>query len=192
MKQSRLSLFTVDLKYVRNLANHDKTGNVRSISPQIGKSARPFLGVIVICDDKQYCVPLSSPREKHKKMNNDVDFSKIYDSKGKLIGVLNFNNMIPIREDVIRKIDLKIHHGDTSDIIGRKNIMINQLTACQQDCGAITKKANKLYRLVESGKVSYNLKKDAATSKPLKKFLKTIRINRTIFTYKKKESSTSY
>jgi len=67
MKQSRLSLFTIDLKYVRNLANHDKTGNVRSISPQIGKSARPFLGVIVICDNKQYCVPLSSPREKHKK-----------------------------------------------------------------------------------------------------------------------------
>ena len=37
MKQGRLSLYTVDLKYVRNLANHDKNGNVRSISPQIEK-----------------------------------------------------------------------------------------------------------------------------------------------------------
>ena len=67
MKQGRLSLYTVDLKYVRNLANHDKNGNVRSISPQIEKSIRPFLGIIVICENKQYCVPLSSPREKHKK-----------------------------------------------------------------------------------------------------------------------------
>ena len=38
MKQGRLSLYTVDLKYVRNLANHDKNGNVRSISPQIEKA----------------------------------------------------------------------------------------------------------------------------------------------------------
>ena len=75
MKQQRLSLYTIDLKYIRNLAKADD--NVLSISPQVGKSTRPFIGIIVICDEKQYCVPLSSPKAKHKNMKNDVDFSKI-------------------------------------------------------------------------------------------------------------------
>ena len=36
MKQPRLSLYTIDLKYIRNLAKVDD--NVLSISPQVGKS----------------------------------------------------------------------------------------------------------------------------------------------------------
>lgn len=62
MKQPRLSLYWVDMKYIRNL--HHSDNNVMSVSPQIKKETRPFIGVIVICDDKQYCVPLSSPKEK--------------------------------------------------------------------------------------------------------------------------------
>ncbi|MBQ6520444.1 MAG: type III toxin-antitoxin system ToxN/AbiQ family toxin [Anaerolineaceae bacterium] len=171
MLQERLSLYMIDLKYVRDLANHDKNGNVRSISPQQGKSLRPFLGVIVICDNKQYCVPLSSPRAKHEKMNNDVDFSKIFNSKGKLIGVLNFNNMIPVRSDVITRIDLKIHPHDSQDIKARKNIMINQLTACRRDQAAIIAKANKLYRLVNGGEANASLKKRCCHFKTLEKVL---------------------
>ena len=171
MKQGRLSLYTVDLKYVRNLANHDKNGNVRSISPQIEKSIRPFLGIIVICENKQYCVPLCSHREKHKKMNNDVDFSKIFNPKGKLIGVLNFNNMIPVRTDVIKRIDLKIHPNDDQSIKARKNIMINQLSACQRDQEAIARKANKLYKMVNGGEASHDLKKRCCHFKELEKVL---------------------
>ena len=65
MKQERLRLYTIDMKYIRNLAHADN--NVMSVSPQIGKSTRPFVGIIVICDEKQYCVPLSSPKSKHCK-----------------------------------------------------------------------------------------------------------------------------
>ena len=77
MKQPRLSLYKIDLKYIRNLAKVDD--NVLSISPQVGKSTRPFIGIIVICDDKQYCIPLSSPKSKHENMKNDADFSKTRD-----------------------------------------------------------------------------------------------------------------
>ena len=86
MKQERLRLYTIDMKYIRNLSHADN--NVMSVSPQIGKSTRPFVGIIVICDEKQYCVPLSSPKSKHYKMNNDTDFSKIFDGD-KLIGFVN-------------------------------------------------------------------------------------------------------
>ena len=37
MKQKRLFLYQVDIKYIRDLSNKDETGNVRSVSPQINK-----------------------------------------------------------------------------------------------------------------------------------------------------------
>ena len=169
MKQPRLSLYTVNLKYIRNLAKADD--NVFSISPQAGKSIRPFIGVIVVCDDKQYCVPLSSPKEKHKSMKNDVDFSKIYDASGKLIGVLNFNNMIPVRNDVIDKMDMTIHPHDTPQVKHYKNLLIDQLTFCQQHQEAIIAKANKLYRLITQGKPGGMLKRRCCKFMELEKVL---------------------
>lgn len=44
---------------------------------QTGKDTRVFVGIIIVCDDHKYCIPLSSPKKKHKKMRNSMDFSKI-------------------------------------------------------------------------------------------------------------------
>lgn len=55
--EKRLNLYSLNIKYVRNLSNADE--KVMSVSPQVGKENRPFVGTIVICDDKKYCVPLS-------------------------------------------------------------------------------------------------------------------------------------
>lgn len=157
MKQERLKLYTVDLKYIRNLAQKDH--NVLSISPQVGKSSRPFIGIIVICDTKQYCVPFSSPKPKHESMKNDLDFTKIYAPDGKLIGVLNFNNMIPVRGDVITPLNITINKKDLPDAQHYKLLTQNQLTYCQQNQEAIVRKANKLYHLVTTGKAKGILRK---------------------------------
>lgn len=169
MKQERLSVYTVNLKYIRNLHNADD--NVFSISPQVGKANRPFVGIIVICDDKQYCVPLSSPKEKHKEMKNDVDFSKVFDSKGKLIGVLDFNNMIPVREDVVRKIEVTVHPQDSAEMKHYKNLLMDQLTFCRQNQEAIVTKANKLYRMVTKKNASDFLKRRCLQFKKLEEVL---------------------
>ena len=100
MKQEQLSLYTVDMKLIRNMHNQGDD-RVFSVSPQVGKDNRPFVGIIILLNDRQYCVPLSSPKEKHESMKNSVDFHRILDSRGKLIGVLDFNNMIPVRPDVV-------------------------------------------------------------------------------------------
>lgn len=75
MNQKRLSMYTVNMKYIRNLHNQGDD-RVFSVSPQIGKETRPFIGIVIICDDKQYCIPLSSPKTKHQSMKNDIDFHK--------------------------------------------------------------------------------------------------------------------
>ena len=109
MKQKRLSFYSIDLKYVRSLAQKDN--NVMSTSPQIHKSNRPFVGVIVLLNDRLYCIPLTSPKAKFAQKKNSIDFLKIChptskDSKGayKVIGGLNINNMLPVDMSLIHKI----------------------------------------------------------------------------------------
>ena len=58
-------LYKVDMKYIRNLHNADD--KILSVSPQTGKDTRVFIGIIIICGVHKYCIPLSSPKEKHKK-----------------------------------------------------------------------------------------------------------------------------
>ena len=74
MKQQRLNFYSIDLKYVRNLSQKDS--NVMSTSPQIHKSNRPFVGVIVLVNDRMYCVPLTSPKEKFENKKNSIDICK--------------------------------------------------------------------------------------------------------------------
>ena len=102
------------MKYIRNL--HHVDDKVLSVSPQTGKDNRVFVGIIVICGMHKYCIPLSSPKEKHKRMKNSMDFSKI-EVDGKLLGVLNFNLMIPIEEKQLQMIDTTIHNRDRENII---------------------------------------------------------------------------
>ena len=44
-------------------------------------------------------------------MKNDVDFMKIFDGD-KLIAVLNFNEMIPVRTDVIAPLNMRQEKND--------------------------------------------------------------------------------
>ena len=146
MKQAQLRLYKVDIKYIRDLSRADD--KVPSVSPQIGKDTRPFIGIIVICGDKKYCVPLSSPKSKHQKMNNDKDFTKIYDKHENLIGVLNFNLMIPVDETVVSVIDFNIAPNDTPKSRAYKNLLKDQLNWCRKNREQIISKAEKLYVLV--------------------------------------------
>ena len=77
-----------------------------STSPQIHKSNRPFVGVIVLVNDRMYCVPLTSPKEKFENKKNSIDFLKIRhpsvkDENGanKVIGGLNINNITENADD---------------------------------------------------------------------------------------------
>lgn len=82
MKQERLNMYRIDMKYIRNLHNVDNRVS-------------------------------SHPVEKHKKMKPRADFDKIIDKKGKLIGVLNYNLMIPVEEKQLIKINLKPKSTDS-------------------------------------------------------------------------------
>ena len=67
--QTEFNLYKVDMKYIRNL--HNKDDKVPSVSPQIGKDSRVFVGIVVVCDKHKYCIPLSSPKDKHNKYKHN-------------------------------------------------------------------------------------------------------------------------
>lgn len=168
MKQQRLNLYLIDMKYIRNLAKADD--NVMSVSPQVEKETRPFVGIVVVCDTNKYCVPLSSPKPKHASMKNDIDFMKII-VEDKLLGVLNFNNMIPVSEKCISPVDLKITGKDSPQSKRYKKMAAKQLNWCQRNQDEIVKRANKLYKMITSGKASGLLKRRCCNFEKLESVL---------------------
>lgn len=170
MKKQRLHLYHIDMKYVRDLAKVDD--KVMSVSPQLGKANRPFVGIVVICNYKKYCIPLTSPKSKHQTMKNDKDFSKMFDKENKLIGCLNFNNMLPVDDSVLMLIDIKVHPKDNERERAYKALLNDQLDWCNGNLDAITAKAEKLYHIVtETPDKMRNLTKRCCDFKKLEKVL---------------------
>ena len=67
------------------------------------KELRPFVGVLFKVEKCLYFAPLSSPKPKHLKLKSKLDFLKINGGK---LGAINFNNMLPVTENNIIKLDL--------------------------------------------------------------------------------------
>lgn len=149
----RLKLYHVNLKYIRNLHNVDE--HVPSISPQLGKQNRPFLGVIIMVNGAKYCIPLSSNSAgKNKKldsMRENITLRKIRDKDGNTLASLNLNNMIPIRDEYITEIDLKIKSSDSAVIKRWKKLCAKELDWCQSNKDDIERLANELHRKYCSG-----------------------------------------
>ena len=150
---NNINFYKVDMKLIRDYSHIDD--NVMSVSPQINKHNRPFIGVIIIKNDKKYCIPLSSPKKKHREMKSRLDMVKVFDESErgedkqfKLIGVLNVNNMIPVEDCFLEPIDLNICKTDNKKIKAHKELMQNQLRWCRDNSGMIINKANKVYNLV--------------------------------------------
>lgn len=104
-------------------------------------------------------------------MRNDKDFTKIV-VKDKLIGVLDFNSMIPVDDDVIMSLDLTIHSNDTPQNKYYKILTKKQLNWCQQNQDDIVNKANKLYLIVtETPDIIINLTRRCCDFKKLEAVL---------------------
>lgn len=153
MVSKRLKLYNVNLKYIRNL--HQVDNHVPSISPQIGKQSRPFLGVVIMVNGAKYCIPLSSNSAKKNKkldsMRENITFRKIRDKSGKILAALNLNNMIPIRDEYITPIDLKIKTSDSVSIRQWKKLCAKELDWCQANSIEIERLANELHHIYCSG-----------------------------------------
>lgn len=118
------------------------------------KSIRPFVGIVFSVGEFQYYAPLTSPKPKHLHMKNQIDFLKINDGKW---GAINFNNMIPVQVELLKKVEIKILESDSKEERDYKNLLSNQLSWCNSHKEAILKQAAKLYHMIVEGRAWGNL-----------------------------------
>ena len=94
----RSTRLTADEAYVDYLAPH---------TPQLFSSARvsqahsrKYVGVVLAVGGHDYFAPLSSFKDKHRRMKNGLDFVKV-----KNMAVVNLNNMFPVSVSCCQRAD---------------------------------------------------------------------------------------
>ena len=102
---NKLKWYVVEKQYVSYLKKFDdKIENIN-----YNERLKPYIGILITIDEINYYVPISSVKEKHYKMKEDIDFIKITQND-RILGVLNLNNMIPIDiENFFEMEDFKYH-----------------------------------------------------------------------------------
>ena len=103
----------------------------------IDSRKRPYIGIVFTIDDILYFAPLSSPKPKYKRLNNKIDFYKLKNGK---LGAINFNNMIPVTENVIMPIDINNEPNKQY-----KRLLQSQIAVLNRIQNDIRKKAYRLY-----------------------------------------------
>ena len=83
-------------------------------------------------------------------MRDKIDFKKIIHN-GSLIGVLNFNLMIPVENAQIQRIDTKIRKHDNMDTRRKKELLIKELEWCNEHISDIANTAHVLYQKYITG-----------------------------------------
>ncbi len=90
---------TIDNDYISYLKKFDE----RIPNIEYGEyKFKPFFSPLFTKGNLTYVTQISSKKERHLKMKEQIDFIKIYDDKNKnLLGVVNLNYMFPVPNDKI-------------------------------------------------------------------------------------------
>ena len=132
-----LKLVIVDSNYCDYLRGFDS----KVVYNYANKNTRPFIGVLFNVGNIEYFAPLSSPKAKHLTMKNRIDFIKIDNGK---LGVVNFNNMIPVTPNNYTMVNL---NKKTNDFRELKYLVLlqNQYRWLSSNVDIVKRRAEKLY-----------------------------------------------
>lgn len=164
--KDKLYLYTINKHYGSYLNKYDT--NTMDISGK--KSNRPFVGTIVMVNNKKYLAPLTSPKPKHIHMKSNTDFIKIDNGK---LGAINLNNMVPVDNGLYKKIDINNEPDQKY-----KTIMINQYRWMEKNKEIIINKAKNLHSKYIENKLPDNIKNRCANYPKLEKLLDRYMIER--------------
>ena len=146
----KLKIVKIDSNYCDYLRKYDK----RVVYNMGEKELRPFVGILFKINDLDYFAPLSSPKPKHLKMRNTIDFFKIRDGE---LGAVNFNNMIPVNKENYRVINVNIMRENDEEI-KYQELLKDQLNWLNENYIQVKNKSYKLYNLYKNDKLGSNIK----------------------------------
>lgn len=141
--KKNLVLVKIDKRYCDYLRDFDSR-----IPFNYGKKeSRPFIGVLFSINECEYFAPLSSPKPKHLRLKSKVDFLKIDNGR---LGAINFNNMLPVKENNVVKLDLKAE-GLTKEEKKYAVLLQKQLYWLSRHSELLYSKSRKLYEKYING-----------------------------------------
>lgn len=130
-----LKLYEVNPKYIDylvpfapHLFHNKKPGQNHS---------RKYIGVVFTINGFEYFVPLSSFKDKHRKMKNSLDFIKIKD-----YAVINLNVMFPVPQSERRYVDINAERNPQY-----KNLLLAEYRVIKAIQEKIRKNAKTLYQI---------------------------------------------
>lgn len=113
----KFNLYCIKEEYIEYLRKFDSRVAYNK------NQTRPYVGIVCIYKGQKYFVPMSSPKEKHLKLNpNLADIYKIDNGK---LGILNINNMIPATMSVIEKIDFSKQEKSYAKLLSEQLLFLN-------------------------------------------------------------------
>lgn len=152
-----MQLYKVDIDYCNYL--HYYEPKIPYIQNE--KENRPFIGVVLNVNGKNFFAPLTSPKKKHLIMKDMQDFLKI---DGGRLGGINLNNMLPIPQSYLERIEFS-----NIEDVKYQNMLKNQMRWINQNELRIHNRARNLYYLILNGHTTEALLRRCCNFKLLEK-----------------------
>ena len=144
---NELKLYKVLPKYIDALRDESNNGDSSVYMVGNGKDDRPFIGIITVCNEYTYFIPLTTYKDRFKYLTaKEPDFTPIY-MNGKLVAGIEFNKMIPVPLNQVRPLDIEIHNHDGIALKKKKILRKYEYTWCNSHKDEIIQKAQKLYTM---------------------------------------------
>ena len=137
-----LNIYEIDPDYIRYLSSFEEH---LFLNKKISQNFNcKYVGVVLSVNGFDYFAPLSSFKEKHKRLSETLDFIKIGQ-----YAVINLNNMFPAPT----KLCQRINFNEIKDL-NYKNLLSNEYRIIRQKADLILNNANEVYRhkLINDGK----------------------------------------
>lgn len=130
-----LKLYEISPKYISYLLAY-APHLFRNSSPN-QQNSRKYIGIVFHINGFDYFAPLSSFKDKHRKMQENIDFIKI-----KNYAVINLNNMFPVPPTECAYVDINSQHD-----IRYKALLLSEYRYIKSIQDKIRKNAENVYKI---------------------------------------------
>ncbi|MDR0948637.1 MAG: type III toxin-antitoxin system ToxN/AbiQ family toxin [Lachnospiraceae bacterium] len=132
---SKIRFYKVHIDYIKYLHTIDIRVQYNATRQDAYTENRPYIGVVLTVNGKNYFAPMEHPRSEHQKLKSNPHIFKIDGGKYGLVGL---NNMLPIPSEQLISFDI-----NTSP---RRKELMSQFIYCQNHFAELTAKANNVYQ----------------------------------------------
>lgn len=129
----KLLFYEIDSAYIKYLATFEEHLFQNAKINQV--HSRKYIGILFKIHNVDYFAPLSSFKDKHRRLSETIDFIKIGD-----MAELNLNNILPVPQNAYH-----LFNPNFVTDLQYKNLLINEYRIIKQRTKTILQNAQTVY-----------------------------------------------